>query len=213
MITNALRTHKLYQSTLQETGSAATSTSRRKISRQVRPVLVACAVEKNYCNVFFRVIKLTHIFAYKTGWGRTVSGGAAADILQQAMLPVVPHRQCNQINGRLIPVEESSMVCAGSGVANQAGGCQGDSGGPFVCEENGKWVLRGAVSWGNPMCRTDHYTVFARISNFLDWISKNINGGKIVIYFAVKICCKCLSYNYVSLYFFMYTTGFFSAMT
>lgn len=66
------------------------------------------------------------------------------------------------------------MVCAGSGVANQAGGCQGDSGGPFVCKENGKWVLRGAVSWGNPMCKTDHYTVFARISNFIDWINQNI---------------------------------------
>jgi len=61
----------------------------------------------------------------------------------------------------LIPVEEASMVCAGSGIANQAGGCQGDSGGPFVCEENGKWVLRGPVSWGNAMCKTNYYTVFA----------------------------------------------------
>ena len=68
------------------------------------------------------------------------------------------------------------MVCAGSGEANQAGGCQGDSGGPLVCEEGGKWVLRGAVSWGNSKCRTTHYTVFARISNFLDWISHNTAG-------------------------------------
>ena len=25
-----------------------------------------------------------------------------------------------------------------------------------VCEENGKWVLRGAVSWGHYECLTDH---------------------------------------------------------
>lgn len=43
------------------------------------------------------------------------------------------------------------LVCAGTDVANEAGGCQRDSSGPFVCEENGKWVLRPAVSWGNPM--------------------------------------------------------------
>ena len=62
------------------------------------------------------------------------------------MLPIAKHSECVQKNGYLVPVEEKSMVCAGSGVANQAGGCQGDSGGPFVCEESGKWVLRGAVS-------------------------------------------------------------------
>ncbi|KAL9955812.1 hypothetical protein ACROYT_G037195 [Oculina patagonica] len=113
---------------------------------------------------------------YITGWGRTVGGGSAADTLQQAILPVVSHSQCNQRNSRLLPVDERSMVCAGSGTANQAGGCQGDSGGPFVCQEGGKWVLRGAVSWGNSMCRTDYYTVFARISSFIDWISQNMAG-------------------------------------
>jgi len=68
------------------------------------------------------------------------------------------------------------MICAGSGVLNQTGGCQGDSGGPFVCQEGGKWVLRGAVSWGNGMCKTDHYTVFAQISNYVDWILQKISG-------------------------------------
>lgn len=130
-----------------------------------------------YCNsTLFNLNFHVCIKTYLTGWGRTVGGGSAADTLQQALLPVVSHQQCVQKNSYIVPVDETSMVCAGSGVANQAGGCQGDSGGPFVCEENGKWVLRGAVSWGNPMCRTDHYTVFARISNFLDWISQNMAG-------------------------------------
>ena len=106
------------------------------------------------------------------GWGRTIGGGAAASTLQQAELPVVEHSKCARTNGRLAPVDETTMVCAGSGIAGQAGGCQGDSGGPFVCEENGNWVLRGAVSWGNGMCTTDYFTVFARVSNFIDWINK-----------------------------------------
>ena len=54
---------------------------------------------------------------------------------------------------------------------------QGDSGGPFVCEEGGRFVLRGAVSWGHQNCRTDHYTVFARISNYIDWINQKMSGS------------------------------------
>lgn len=112
-----------------------------------------------------------------TGWRRTVGGGPAANILQQGMLPVVSDARCKKRNGNLLPVDKTSMLCAGSGKKNQPGGCQGDSGGPFVCKENGKWVLRGAVSWGHRMCKTTKYTVFARISNFIDWINQNISGG------------------------------------
>ena len=55
------------------------------------------------------------------GWGRTVGGGNAADTLQQAMLPVAAHSACSRVNGRLLPVDERSMVCAGG---QGKGGCQ-----------------------------------------------------------------------------------------
>ena len=55
------------------------------------------------------------------GWGRTVGGGGAADTLQQAMLPVAEHSACSRVNGRLVPVDERSMVCAGG---QGKGGCQ-----------------------------------------------------------------------------------------
>ncbi|KAK3721618.1 hypothetical protein QZH41_008298 [Actinostola sp. cb2023] len=110
---------------------------------------------------------------YITGWGRTIGGGSAASTLQQAMLPVASHQACSRVNGQLVAVDQRSMICAGG---RGRGGCQGDSGGPFVCNEGGKWVLRGAVSWGHSMCRTDHYTVFARISNFVDWINGKMSG-------------------------------------
>ena len=60
-------------------------------------------------------------FIISTGWGRTVAGGSAADTLQQAMLPVAAHRKCSRVNGRLLPVDEKSMVCAGG---QGKGGCQ-----------------------------------------------------------------------------------------
>lgn len=104
---------------------------------------------------------------YITGWGRMVGGGKGANILQQAMLPVANDKRCQSVNGRLGRVYSDTMICAGG---QGRGGCQGDSGGPFVCNEGGRWVLRGAVSWGHRNCRTDFYTVFARVSTFVNWI-------------------------------------------
>ena len=54
---------------------------------------------------------------------------------------------------------------------------QGDSGGPFVCNEGGKYVLTGVVSWGQGMCNTNHYTVFARVSSFIQWINTKMSGN------------------------------------
>ena len=92
------------------------------------------------------------------------------------MLPVQSHDNCVEVNKDLGPVDEHSMICGGSGIANQAGGCQGDSGGPYVCKEGDKWVLRGAVSWGQEICLTEHFTVFARVSSFRDWIDAKISS-------------------------------------
>ena len=90
------------------------------------------------------------------------------------------------------------MVCAGSGVANQAGGCQGDSGGPFVCEENGKWVLRGAVSWGDPTCKTNYYTVFARVSSFIDWINQKMSGsGEVILNCEIHLCSAAIADSFL----------------
>ncbi|KAL9970723.1 hypothetical protein ACROYT_G023137 [Oculina patagonica] len=108
---------------------------------------------------------------YITGWGRTVGGGSAWDVLQQAVLPVVRHKTCKARNNVIREVYKGPMLCAGG---QGKGGCQGDSGGPLVCEENGKWVLRGVVSWGHRDCQTDYYTVFARVSYYVKWIKKNI---------------------------------------
>ncbi|XP_020616819.1 elastase-1-like isoform X2 [Orbicella faveolata] len=122
---------------------------------------------------------LTGTKCYITGWGRTIGGGKPANILQQAVMPVVDHQTCAKANKDLVPVDEPSMLCAGYATAgNVISGCQGDSGGPFVCEENGRFVLRGAVSWGHPRCEAENsYTVFARVSFYVDWINDKMAGG------------------------------------
>lgn len=56
------------------------------------------------------------------GWGRTVGGGNAAIALQQAVLPVSDIHSCSKINGRLIAVDDKTMLCAGG--EGIAGGCQ-----------------------------------------------------------------------------------------
>lgn len=56
---------------------------------------------------------------------------------------------------------------------------QGDSGGPLNCLEGNSWVVRGVVSWGEVGCPTDFYTVFARVSSYIDWINQNISGNSI----------------------------------
>jgi len=109
---------------------------------------------------------------YITGWGRTEKG-SSAEILQQAILRPVSQEACRKI----WLVEYGPHLCAGEGRAGATGGCNGDSGGPLVCEENGRWVLHGAVSFGMKWCPTTHYTVFARVYSYIDWIRGHMGLG------------------------------------
>ena len=122
------------------------------------------------------------------GWGKVKHPGGPYPRLQQAQLPLVSNKECADkvsatgIVGFLLSVTKQ-MVCAGD-IRNgtEVNGCHGDSGGPFVCKDaSGKFVLQGAVSWGSQSCnfnqQNKQYTVFARISEFRDWIDQNMNAN------------------------------------
>jgi len=119
-----------------------------------------------------------------TGWGLTSQPGNKATVLQQAELAVVSNRVCakkhqtslNMLldNGTWRVTE--AMICAGDAGITPRNGCNGDSGGPFVCQDTaGRWLLQGVVSWGDPHCLShNHFSVFARVSMFRNWIEDTI---------------------------------------
>uniref|UniRef100_A0A8B9CX55 Peptidase S1 domain-containing protein n=1 Tax=Anser brachyrhynchus TaxID=132585 RepID=A0A8B9CX55_9AVES len=93
-----------------------------------------------------------------TGWGReavVAANGPLADVLQQALLPVVDYSTCSQAD------------CVG-----KAG--KGDSGGPLSCQRDGLWEVHGIVSFGSSWgCNTyKKPTVFTRVSAYIDWINE-----------------------------------------
>uniref|UniRef100_A0A3Q3WLR6 pancreatic elastase II n=1 Tax=Mola mola TaxID=94237 RepID=A0A3Q3WLR6_MOLML len=115
---------------------------------------------------------------YVTGWGRLWTGGPIADILQQALLPVVDHSTCSKSDwwGSLVT---TSMVCAGGD--GELASCNGDSGGPLNCQNSdGSWDVYGVVSFGSSMgCNYPKKpSVFTRVSAYIDWI--NDVSGKAV---------------------------------
>jgi len=116
---------------------------------------------------------------YITGWGKIRHPGNMHYLLQQGRLPVVSQQTCSRLNTATsrIPITEQ-MVCAGYGGSSRLSGCHGDSGGPFVCNIGGRWVLHGAVSWGSGTCDSKKsYTVFARVSEFRNWIDGIMRSG------------------------------------
>ena len=107
------------------------------------------------------------------GWGRiNPSNNNLSPYLKQAKAPVASYSQCRRTNGRT--VHESSMVCVGGRGSSV---CNGDSGGPLSCMEGGKWVVRGAASWvTSRSCPGNTYSVYARVSSYVNWINGFIQG-------------------------------------
>ncbi|XP_074657782.1 trypsin-like isoform X2 [Tubulanus polymorphus] len=106
---------------------------------------------------------------YATGWGST-KGTSNHGNLKQALLPVIARDKCNRYNyGRITEY----MICGGY-VAGGHDSCQGDSGGPYVCEVNGRYELKGVVSWGYGCAQRGKPGVYTNVIKFVDWINEKI---------------------------------------
>lgn len=105
-----------------------------------------------------------------TGWGTLSSGGSSPDRLQEVQVPVVSQSQCASSYGSQNIDINDNMLCAGEAGKDS---CQGDSGGPLVYKINGTWAQGGVVSFGIGCALSSFPGVYARVSQYMTWISEN----------------------------------------
>jgi len=111
---------------------------------------------------------------FTSGWGTLSAGGSTPETLKYVRVPAITNTACNNDYGGSIT---DSMICAGYPGVGGKDACQGDSGGPFVCNDGGKAVIAGVVSWGNGCALATHPGVYARTTYVLDWIKSQMSGG------------------------------------
>nr|AAI10118.1 Zgc:123295 [Danio rerio] len=113
--------------------------------------------------------------SWVTGWGKLSSAAnQIPDILQEVEIPIVSHSDCK----RAYPGEiTSNMICAG--LLDQGGkdSCQGDSGGPMVSRNGSQWIQSGIVSFGRGCAEPGYPGVYARVSQYQDWITSSTGSS------------------------------------
>ncbi|TNM93702.1 hypothetical protein fugu_001878 [Takifugu bimaculatus] len=108
----------------------------------------------------------TRTRSWITGWGKA-DNETFPDILQEVEVPIVGNNQCRCTYAELT----ENMICAGYASGGKDS-CQGDSGGPLVTTGDDKvWVQLGVVSFGIGCALPMVPGVYARVSQFQDWIS------------------------------------------
>ena len=65
------------------------------------------------------------------------------------------------------------MICGYSGEGGK-GICSEDSGGPFVCNNGGKAIIAGVVSWDEGCALPNYPGVYARTTHVLNWIKSQM---------------------------------------
>merc|ERR1719367_1357066 len=110
---------------------------------------------------------------FTSGWGTLSSGGSSTNTLQWVRVPAITNAACNAQYGGSIT---DSMICAGYPGVGGKDACQGDSGGPFVCNEGGKAIIAGVVSWGYGCADANYAGVYSRNTAALDWIKSSMGS-------------------------------------
>ncbi|KAI2650931.1 Enteropeptidase [Labeo rohita] len=93
------------------------------------------------------------------GWGLTAEDGTTADVLQEAVVPLLSNKQCQEWLPEYNFTER--MLCAGYA-----------EGGVDTCKEAGGWVLVGVTSFGVGCGRPQRPGAYARVSQFIEWVSE-----------------------------------------
>ncbi|GAA6066614.1 polyserase-2 isoform X1, partial [Tachysurus ichikawai] len=119
----------------------------------------------------------TNLQTWVTGWGNINNGVSlpSPGTLQEVQVPIIGNRQCNCLYG--VGAITDNMVCAGL-LQGGKDSCQGDSGGPLVVKQGSQWVQAGIVSFGKDCALANFPGVYARVSQYQDWINKVITTNQ-----------------------------------
>merc|ERR1719268_576996 len=112
--------------------------------------------------------------AVVSGWGTTSEGGSTSSVLKETTQTILSSTDPICVRGSQDNPVPNSKMC---GYKQGTDSCQGDSGGPLVVMEDGRWTVVGVVSYGLGCARTGYAGVYARVTNYLDWINTNIADG------------------------------------
>eukprot|EP00091_Calanus_sinicus_P025338 TRINITY_DN961_c0_g1_i11.p1 TRINITY_DN961_c0_g1~~TRINITY_DN961_c0_g1_i11.p1 ORF type:complete len:393 (-),score=100.03 TRINITY_DN961_c0_g1_i11:80-1258(-) len=112
--------------------------------------------------------------AVVSGWGTTSEGGSTSSVLKETTQTILSSTDPICVRGSQDSPVPNSKMC---GYKAGTDSCQGDSGGPLVVKEDGRWTVVGVVSYGLGCARTGYAGVYARVTNYLDWINTNIADG------------------------------------
>merc|ERR1719430_3066988 len=116
--------------------------------------------------------------AVVSGWGTTSSGGRTSDVLKETRQTILTNTAAECVQGAGGPGATASVpetkLCA---YKQGTDSCQGDSGGPLVVMEDGRWTVVGVVSYGFGCATSGFAGVYARVTNYMNWIQSNIADG------------------------------------
>ena len=102
------------------------------------------------------------------GFGSTRDGYHYANVLQRAMVAIVPYDTCLENYSNLTLVENQHICVEGTNPLRIT--CSGDSGGPLLL--NGDTVV-GVLSYGAAIC-TDGPSVFTRTAHYQQWLTQSM---------------------------------------
>ncbi|KAJ8916455.1 hypothetical protein NQ315_014672, partial [Exocentrus adspersus] len=111
------------------------------------------------------------------GWGALYFNGPSSSVLQVTSIPVVDNDNCKRAFANKSVIDDR-IVCAGWTTGGKDA-CQGDSGGPLMYgkaeSSNIRYYQIGVVSYGFRCAEAGYPGVYTRVTNFIDWIQRNLD--------------------------------------
>ncbi|XP_033336757.2 venom serine protease Bi-VSP isoform X1 [Megalopta genalis] len=109
-------------------------------------------------------------YPFIAGWGAVSTKGPSSEDLLEVQLPIVNNEDCQQAYSKFTnAVIDDRVLCAGY-IQGGKDACQGDSGGPLMLPKVFTFYQIGVVSYGYKCAEAGYPGVYAKVTEFLDFI-------------------------------------------